>query len=73
MPSTFVEINGVQHPAVIVAASPLEMGSGNPLGGQTVTTPPPYTVPHAAPTTSDGLYPPTCSTEKTPPARLEVI
>jgi len=29
--STFVEMNGVQHPAVIVAASPVEMGSVNPL------------------------------------------
>ena len=46
MPNTFVEINGVQHPAVIVAAYPLEMGSGNPLGGQTVTTPPAVTAPH---------------------------
>ena len=73
MPNTFVEINGVQHPAVIVAASPLEMGSGNPLGGQTVTSPTPVTAPHAAPTPSGGLYPPTCSTDKTPSARLEVI
>jgi len=29
--TTFVEMNGVQHPAVIVAASPVEMGSVNPF------------------------------------------